>query len=135
MRTITSHTVEGDAANHQLKIDVLDEPGAGGANHAYEISWEPKPVPPQPGFRQEFIAKKRIPIWFQNGPILEASVNGVTQEALAAIIIDRLESFQSGPFACEENQIALEHFKAGLAALQDRTKKRMARGVEGTHKP
>jgi hypothetical protein len=37
MRTITDHIVEGDSANHQIQIEVTDEPGAGGANHKYEV--------------------------------------------------------------------------------------------------
>jgi hypothetical protein len=36
MRTITEHKV--NAANDQLTIHVLDEPGAGGANHHYMVT-------------------------------------------------------------------------------------------------
>jgi len=132
MRTLTDHIVEGDSANHQLTIDVLDSPGQGGACHRYRIS----------GFNTETNRSEDSPyfggatsdvILFQNGPIKEAGVNGHTHEALAAIIIDRLRSFQAGPFACEENQEALAHFESGLEVLQRRTKRRIARGVEGTH--
>lgn len=70
---------------------------------------------------------------FQNGPIKEFGVNGVTQESLLAIIIDRLKSFQSGPFACEANAFALSHCKSALHELQKRTRARIARGIEGTH--
>src|SRR5260370_33165503 len=38
MRTLTDHIVEGDSVNHQLVIEVTDEPGQGGANHRYEIT-------------------------------------------------------------------------------------------------
>ena len=37
MRSVTDHTVSGQAV--QLSIAVTDEPGAGGANHAYHIDW------------------------------------------------------------------------------------------------
>lgn len=71
-------------------------------------------------------------IRFQNGPIKEAGVNGVTNEALLAIVEDRLDGFQSSKWACEENAEALKHIKLAIAALESRTQKRAARGVEGT---
>lgn len=121
MRTITGHIVEGDSANHQLTITVLDEPGQGGACHDYEIGDH------SPGGRQ--LGR----VTFQNGPIKECGVNGITQEALLAIVIDRLRSFQAGPFACESNQKALDYIMIGADFLKDRTRQRIARGVEGTH--
>lgn len=128
MRTITDHIVEGDSANHQVKITVVDEPGAGGAHHKYNIDWYDglKRDAPQLDRAECFIG-------FQNGPIKEFGVNGVTQEALLAIVIDRLKSFQAGPFACDDNELALRHCQAALSTLQNRTKARIARGVEGTH--
>lgn len=117
MRELTDHIVSGDQAV-QLKIEVLDEPGAGGANHWYEIS-----------DGRGCMAK----ILFQNGPIKEAGVNGVTGEALLAIEIDRLRAFQAGPYACRENAIALTHFEEGLMWLQVRTLRRIRLGIEGTH--
>ena len=63
---------------------------------------------------------------------VKGCVNGVTQEALLAIVIDRLRSFQAGPFACDENGEALDYCGYALAALQKRTLARIARGVEGT---
>ena len=130
MRELTGHKVNG--CNDALKIEALDEPGSGGANHDYAIS-----------FYDERGGHYRSPssdrdhrnciISFQNGPIAEVGVNGVTHEALLAILIDRLESFQAGPYKCEENAAALSHLQAAQAALKSRTEKRMARGVEGTH--
>ena len=32
MRKLSDHIVEGDAANHQLTIEIGDEPGDGGAD-------------------------------------------------------------------------------------------------------
>ena len=59
--------------------------------------------------------------------------NGVTNEVLLAIVIDRLEGFQSGPFACDGNQKALDACRASLEALHERTRERLARGVENKH--
>lgn len=127
MRTITDHIVDGDTVP-QLTITVTDEPGAGGANHRYEITgFSCLTNPSATDYEQTNIEL----IFFQNGPIKEAGVNGVTQEAFAAIIIDRLRSFQAGPFACEANDNALSNFETGLFHLQQRTRDRIARGVEG----
>lgn len=118
MRYVEDHMVENDPAD-QVLIEVLDEPGAGNANHHYMISspsginsWEIK---------------------FQNGTVPENGVNGVTLESLLAIVADRLKGFQSSPFACRENAIALTHCQDALMWLQARTRARIKRGVEGTH--
>ena len=72
-------------------------------------------------------------IKFQNGPILEFGVNGISNESLLAIVEDRLAGFQSGEFACRENAIALIKLQEAMMWLQKRTRDRMARGVEGTN--
>lgn len=128
MRQLTDHKV--NPVNDRLAINVVDEPGAGGAHHLYEITGG------------DFLANPSaclagphdgISILFQNGPIPEAGVNGVTHEALLAIVADRLRSFQAGPYSCKENACALTHIEEALHWLHSRTIKRMQRGVEGTH--
>ena len=128
MRTIEDHKV--NPANDTLTITVLDEPGSGGAQHRYEIT----------GFNSETNVSEsgiddrdRVSILFQNGPIADAGVNGVTHEALLAIVADRLRSFQKGPYACKANACALTHIEEAMHWLQQRTIERMRRGVEGTH--
>lgn len=132
MRTINDHKV--NPANDKLEITVTDEPGAGGANHAYkiegfELSKNPSAYDPEYGPR----AAKSVEIFFQNGPINEAGINGVTQEVLLAIVVDRLRSFQAGKFACRENALALTKIEEAQQWLHARTRARMVRGVEGTH--
>lgn len=129
MREIKDHIVSGDQAV-QLKIKVTDEPGAGGANHRYVISGFDTDHNASGG--DECSPNSQV-VLFQNGPIKEFGVNGITSEALIAICIDRLRSFQSGPYSCRENAIALTHFEEGLMWLQRRTVERIKRGVEGTH--
>lgn len=131
MRYITSHVV--NPVNDKLEISVLDEPGAGGANHEYLITTPAGREPRKPYHEATSDEGRRFRISFQNGPINEHGVNGVTQEALLAIVADRLQSFQDGPFACNENQVALTHVRDAMTALQSRTKARMERGVEGTN--
>ena len=71
-------------------------------------------------------------IQFQKGPIQEAGVNGISNEALMAIVKHRLQGFQSGNYACRENAVALTKLQESMMWLQKRTRDRMARGVEGT---
>ncbi len=112
------------AANNEISI-VKDEPGPGGASHDYHLSWDTG---------GGYIQSQRIK--FQTGAIKEVGRNSpVTDEALLAICIDRLRGFQSGPFACRENAIALTNLETGLLWLKQRTLDRMARGVEGLSKP
>ena len=72
-------------------------------------------------------------IVFQNGPVKEFGVNGISNESLLAIVEDRLLGFQSGQYACRENAIALTKLQESMLWLQKRTRDRIARGVEGTH--
>lgn len=127
MRELTGHRVNG--CNEVLRITVEDEPGHGNACHRYKITQDgTKAVgggPAAPGFCYA--------IDFQNGPIATVGVNGLTHEALLAILIDRLEGFQAGQYACEENAEALNDLKHAQGMLKFRTEKRLARGVEGTH--
>ena len=127
MRTIDDHKV--NPANDTLTISVMDEPGAGGAHHHYDVSGfdaSTNPSSPHPAINAQCIL-------FQNGPISEVGVNGLTHEALLAIVADRLRSFQKGPYACKANACALTHIEEAMHWLQQRTIERMRRGVEGTH--
>ena len=134
MRELTDHKV--NPSNDTLTITVMDEPGSGGASHRYEIS----------GFMVDTNASGKNPddfdrleetrpcvVLFQNGPIEEVGVNGVTHEALLAIVADRLRSFQKGPYASRYNALALTHIEDAQNWLNRRTLERMRRGVEGTH--
>lgn len=121
-REITTHRVNG--VNECIVIEAIDFPGHGGACHEYRISGLKGPLDHHP--------IPTIDVRFQNGPIQEVGTN-VTQEALLAIVKDRLEHFQAGPYACEENGEALKCLNDALEWLHIRTKRRITRGVEGTH--
>lgn len=135
MRELTGHKV--NPANDVLKVEVVDEPGSGGANHLYRItgfsSRSNASNPWSPWAAHHDVAAEHSNILFQNGPINEVGVNGVTHEVLLAILIDRMEGFQDGPYASSDNQEALDAMRTAQTALQRRTKARMERGVEGTH--
>jgi hypothetical protein len=128
MRTLTDHQV--NPANDKLNVEVLDEPGQGGACHSYYI--DGFDVSTNPSVTEE---DNYLYILFQNGPISEngVGVNGITHEVLLAIVADRLRSFQKGPYSCKANACALTHIEEAMHWLQQRTLERMRRGVEGTH--
>ena len=131
-RKLTDHIV--NPCNDKLEITVTDTPGAGGANHRYEVTGYDTKTNPSSVDRAGYESShSRTLILFQNGPINEAGVNGLTQEALLAIVADRLRSFQKGPFSCKANACALTHIEEAQHWLQQRTIERMRRGVEGTH--
>lgn len=114
MRTIES-------TNYTVVL-VVDEKGAGGANHKYEIAEK---------LCEGEMARVFTTIDFQDGAIQENGVNGIQNEDLLAIVIDRLKGFQEGDFACKENVYALICCEAVLTWLQKRTADRIERGVEG----
>lgn len=129
MRKITDHIA--NPVNDKLAILVLDSPGHGGANHVYAISGMDLARNTAALQASRDYPDDSAVIIFQCGPIKEHGVNGVTQEALLAIVIDRLRCFQVGPFQCDENEDALNYATRALKALKRRTEARMARGVEG----
>lgn len=71
---------------------------------------------------------------FQSGSPEKVGVNGLHNEQVLAMVIERLENFQASPLACESNKIALDHLKAAQEALLSRTKDRVERGVRNTEK-
>jgi hypothetical protein len=120
VRELVSHKVNG--LNDSLRIEVLDEPGPGSACHSYYI-------------RPTVGNASGVRIDFQNGPLQETGgvPNGLSIESLLAVVEDRLIGFQSGPFSCRENAVALTKVQEAMMWLQKRTLDRMRRGVEGTN--
>lgn len=135
MRELSGHKV--NPANDTLKVEVLDEPGQGGACHLYKITgFNSATNPSDPWTAAHGQPAVHSNILFQNGPIAEDGngVNGLTHEVLLEIVADRLRSFQKGPYSCKANACALTHIEEAQHWLQQRTLERMRRGVEGTHK-
>lgn len=116
-------TIPNNAPTNVAALDDRD-PNAGNASHTYGIQYGgPSAV---------------CGIQFQHGPRgVEGSTAGVFDDDLLAIVQDRLEGFQSGPFACTENQVALDAVRAAREALGLRVARRISQGVLGmnaTHK-
>jgi len=121
MRRLRRH--QTNEANSGIEITVVDEPGEGGVCHGYRAE-----ITAANGAARDYV----VDMAFQKGAIHGAGINGITEEVLLAILIDRLEGFQSGDFACRQNAIVLTKLEEALLWLEDRTREREARGVEGT---
>ena len=106
-----------------ITADDRDHEKGGGMSHDYDITLT------TPGGGT--IVNR---IHFQRGAIAEHGVNGITNEALIAIVVDRLLGAQDGPFKCRENALAITALEAASLWLARRTLDRMSRGVEGQSK-
>lgn len=62
----------------------------------------------------------------------ERTSNGTTIEDLLEVSIDRL-NFLNSKFGCRENSIAITKMQEALMWLNERTRERTERGVEGKH--
>ncbi len=125
-RVLKEHEIAG--FNSQLLVVALDESGFGNACHQYQI----RRFARNGGDETDDI--ELCGVRFQNGPVNETGVNGISNEALLAIVADRLIGFQAGQYACRENAIALTKIQEAIMWLNKRTSDRLNRGVEGTHK-
>ena len=114
MRSVPSLALTPTDKAITITCDDRDE-ASGNMSHDYEIVGLPEAVS----------------IHFQHGPIAENGVNGITNEALIAIVIDRLNGAQEGAFKCRENALAITSLEQASLWLAKRTLDRMARGVEG----
>lgn len=69
---------------------------------------------------------------FQEGPIGEVGVNGVSNEMLITMVIARLRGFQNSEYSSRDNALAITDLENALLRLNKRTYDREARKVEGT---
>lgn len=82
---------------------------------------------------QVLAGAKTLSLEFQSGPVKENGVNGITSEALLAILIHRTQVLNDR-FQCRENSIAITKMQEALMWFDKRTADRKARGVEGLNK-
>lgn len=113
-----------EVRNGTRTVVAIGQPGPGNAYHTYEVSHTDEG---SDAFRSLGA------VYFQNGPIKEAGVNGIHNEDLLAIVAHRLECFQTSTFACQENADALAAVQEARRILASRTSRRVAAGTEGTH--
>lgn len=128
---LNEHRVKGEDPSRCLTVEVLDPESPGGASCRYRVRGDRGASPDGDG---QAMPPFCIDILFQNGST-KYGCNGVTNEALLLMVIDRLRGFQTGPLACRDNAVALEYCEMALTRLKQRTADRIARGVEGTDAP
>lgn len=106
-----------------IRLFALDEPEPGFAPRRYGVSTTDPHISPVAIHQTlQFIGAEAVPV-------------PLTNEALIAILIDRLECWEKGQFTCAENFTALESLRKALSCLKTRTKRRQIRGVEGKAVP
>lgn len=114
-RQIETH-FDGHGLNESIRLeaDALD---GSGASHRYIAI-----------IGDEVVAD----IQFQQGPRLEPSSHpGVTEAVLLAILADRMEGFNKGPYSCRENSLVLTKVQEALHWTKHRADERAKRGVLG----
>jgi len=104
---LSSHMCDG--LNDQLDIEVCGEPSDIGEHQEYKVR----------GFNQKAGNTETLcEVRFQEGGYKTVGVNGLSNEALLAIIEHRLRGFQSGPFSCRENSVALTKVQEAILWLK-----------------
>ena len=117
MRELKTHH-DGHGLNESISIHA-DEPGGGAASHYYSF---------------DMTNGVGAALQFQKGPRnVEGSTPGVTEAAVLAVLIDRLQGFQRGPYSCRENAIILTKLQECLYWTRARADERAERGVLGTN--
>jgi len=120
---ITTHHVAG-AMNTVRIFPTDDKVEEGKAHNSYMLRIG------KPGHESQ----GEVRLKFQSGTLQDTIPNGITNEALLAVIIDRLQAYQAGLLKCHENSVAIDRLQDALDVLKIRTEDRVKRGVEGTNK-
>lgn len=110
-REIKGHEV-GEHFNH-VHIYAMDAPQDNGASHQYRVE---RSDASQLGYVN---FHRALPEEIEMG----LGVNGITDEALLAILADRMKGLQDGPGSCKEFGIALKKIEEAAAVLNTRTRK------------
>lgn len=112
--------------NNLNDICRFGEKGPGGAYHEYGICFN--------GIETGKTLKYMTFIAFQKGARKDPNArHGVLDNDLLEIVRDRLRCFQSGDFACHENEMALMHIEEALMWMNRRVEDRAERQVLGTY--
>lgn len=119
---VNYHIVDGD--DNPVKLFAVGERNAANAHNSYVISG----LTSIDGKENKTVQQ----IDFQNGNPLTQGYNGWVIEQLLAACLHRLQGYQLGKFACEDNQNALEHIEQAIRHLNRRTVDRIARQVKNT---
>ena len=85
-----------------------------------------------------FVRGTGIDVRWQDGPLGRdedrQEPNGAFVEGVIQAAIQRIEYYQASQFGCRENALALTKLQEAMMWLEERTRGRETRSVEGTHK-
>lgn len=116
MRQLNTHLSSG--GYNALQVVAVDQPAAGVPTARYDVTGFNTVYNPAARQQAQFT---RLPIVFATGEApIDAPANGVTNEALLAVVADHLRSQQNSPEACLEFQMAMEYVNAALGMLLQR---------------
>jgi hypothetical protein len=82
--------------------------------------------------------KNSISFTLQKGPVKEVGLNGCQVDTLIHVAKRMLEEFQNmdeGKYRNRHNAIAITKLEEAIHRLDDRSRERVERGVEGTSQP
>ena len=80
----------------------------------------------------ELLETEFIAVVFQKGFPAEVGINGCRVEDVIDLAIRRIEQYQAGSMACEENEVALRNLRNSTQALRERIRRRQEQGVLNT---
>ncbi len=87
---------------------------------------------PSNKFGGEVVETPYIRVVFQSGIPNEVGVNGCRIDDVIGVAITKLDQYQSGLLACEENAEAIRFLKLAKQSLADRIQRRREQGVFNT---
>ena len=120
---------KGNRFNREcIDVATADERASDNAHHAYAINVRAFEVP------KDAAPVLSVTLRFQNGGLKEVGANGITDQALLAIVLDRVRSFNDGQFRCRENSVVITKLEEALMWMEKRGNDRARRGVEGERK-
>jgi hypothetical protein len=111
-----------------INVVTADLRASDNAHHRYKIfvnrDGQSSNEPPR-------ITIHEVELVFQNGGLKEVGPNGITDQALLAVILDRVRSFNDGQYRCRENSLVITKLEEALMWMEKRSNDRSHRGVEG----
>jgi hypothetical protein len=80
----------------------------------------------------KIVESEFIRVVYQQGLPQTVGVNGCRVEDVIAVAMARLDDYQNGLLACEENEEAITFLRKATRSLEDRRRRRMEQGVFNT---
>lgn len=112
-----------------VEVVTADYRASDGAHHKYTVRTYQDPIHQDGRINNRVVAQ--CDISFQDGGLKEVGPNGITDQALIAIVLDRVRSFNEGPYRCRENSMMITKLEEALMWGEKRGNDRARRNVEG----